>query len=305
MATQQMGATTPRRNGPAALLMVVLLLAGATACGWWLGSRQPAANPAALSTSPLEQEVRTLRGRLAAQQASPAEQQRLLELLVALNRQAEAIALLEPLADQQPDRWSLRLMLAELRRDRGDRKGAERELRMILNRRSDQVEALQLMTLLQLEQGQGAAAEARLTGAYRQAIAPPVKPQAIGLGLLLAELQQKRGLNQQAMATYRQLAANFPEDQRPLLGLALLQHQLGNGAGAIESLNLARQRSTNPSRTDPLLNQLAAGWGLAPLREKGGTTTGAAGPKVQESRTEAGPPAGSMTPLPPAGRSTP
>lgn len=313
MATQQMGASTPRRAGLAPLLLVAVLMAAATAAGWWLGSRQPASRQVAATTTPLEQEARTLRQRLAAQQATPAEQQRLLELLVALNRQAEAIALLEPLADQQPDRWSLRLMLAELRRDRGDRKGAERELRMILNRRSDQVEALQLMTLLQLEQGKGAEAEARIAGAYRQAIAPPVKPQAIGLGLLLAELQQKRGLNQQATATYRQLAANFPEDQRPLLGLALLQHQLGNTAGAIESLNLARQRSRDPNRSDPLLDQLAAGWGLAPLRAPAGSrgsSSGAgagspSGMKPGGSQPGEPSPGGSPTPTAPAGRSTP
>jgi hypothetical protein len=271
MAAQQMGASTPGRTGLGAVVLAAVLMAIAASAGWWLGSRQqrPSA-PAAASTAPLEQEVKNLRQRLALQQASPAEQQRLLELLVALNRQAEAIALLEPLADQQPDRWSLRLMLAELRRDRGDRAGAERELRMILNRRSDQVEALQLMTLLQLEQGRGAKAEAQISGAYRKAIAPPVKPQALGLGLLLAELQQKRGMNSQAVSTYRQLAANFPEDQRPLLGLALLRHQLGDSAGALEALNLARQRHSDPANGNRLLDQLAASWGLAPLRAPSG-----------------------------------
>ena len=256
----------PRRTGAGALFLAMLLLAGATAAGWWIGSRQQTTDGAPSATAPLEREVSSLRRRLSQEQASPQEQQRLLELLVALNRQAEAIALLEPLADQQPDRWALRLMLAELRRDRGDRAGAERELRMILNRNSDQMEALQLMTLLQLEQGRGAEAEARVNGAYRKAIAPPVQPQALGLGLLLAELQQKRGLNSQAMATYRQLAVNFPEDRRPLLGLALLRHQLGDNAGALEALNLARQRSADPRRADPLLDQLAGSWGLAPLR---------------------------------------
>ena len=44
-------------------------------------------------------------------------QQRLLELLVGLERRNEAISLLEPMADREPDRWALRLMLAELRRD--------------------------------------------------------------------------------------------------------------------------------------------------------------------------------------------
>lgn len=71
-----------------------------------------------------------------------------------LDRRAEAIAVLEPMADREPDRWSLRLMLAELRRDQGDGAGAERELRQILNRSPNQVDALQLLTLIRLERGE-------------------------------------------------------------------------------------------------------------------------------------------------------
>lgn len=276
-----MTAATPWRQGRWPLLLVLVLLGGATATGWWLGSHQrpPAAGSSVQSTK-LQKEVNQLRGRMQRQQATPAEQQRLLELLVALDRRQEAIALLEPLADREPDRWSLRLMLAELRRDRGDRAGAERELRMILNRRSDQMEALQLMTLLQLEQGRGSQAEAQVRAAYQKAGKPPVQPQALGLGMLLAELQQKRGQNAAAITTYRQLAADFPEDQRPLIGLAVLRYELGDRNGALEALNQARQRLVDPSKGDPRLDRLAASWGLAPLRATG------AGPKPRGSSPE-------------------
>ncbi|MFM7312546.1 MAG: tetratricopeptide repeat protein [Cyanobium sp.] len=265
-----MTASTPWRQSLWPLLLGLLLLTGAAGAGWWLGSRQ---RPTGGATSPrslqLDKEVRALKGRMARQEATPLEQQRLLELLVALDRRQEAIALLEPLADRQPDRWALRLMLAELRRDRGDRPGAERELRMILNRRSDQMEALQLMTLLQLEQGRGVQAEARVRAAYQKAVRPPVQPQALGLGMLLAELQQKRAQNQSAVATYRQLAADFPGDQRPLIGLAVLRHELGDRNGALEALNQARQRLVDPGKGDARLDRLAASWGLAPLRATG------------------------------------
>ena len=96
---------------------------------------------------------------------------------------------------------------------------------------------------------------------------PPVKPQALGLGLLLAELQQKRGQNAAAVVTYRRLANEFPQDQRPLLGLALLQQQLGDRSAALAALNEGRQRlMAGGGASDPGLERLATSWGLAPLR---------------------------------------
>ena len=252
------------------LLLAAALLAGAAGGGWWLGSRQrPPARSTPSANASLEREVGELRQRLQRQQASPAEQQRLLELLVALNRRQDAIAVLEPLADREPDRWALRLLLAELRRDQGDRIGAQRELRMILNRRSDQLEALQLMTLLRLEQGEAGKAEAEVKAAYQKALRPPVRPQALGLGLLLADLQQRRGQGPAAVATYRRLATEFPDDQRPLIALALLRDQQGDRNGALEALNQARQRLRDPSKGDPRLDRLAASWGLASLKGPG------------------------------------
>jgi tetratricopeptide (TPR) repeat protein len=257
-----------RLSGPGSLavaagLAAVLALAG----GWWLGLRQRAL-PAAEDPkrAVLQREASSLRQRLERNEAGDGDRQRLLELLVALDRQAEAITLLEPMADREPDRWSLRLMLAELRRDQNDRAGAERELRMILSRQPDQVEALQLMTLLQIEQGRGGEAEAQVRAAFAGATAPVVKPEAMGVGLLLAELQQKRGLGREAEGTYRRLAEEFPQDQRPLLGLALLRHGRGDVRGAQEALAQARQRGPEAGRPDPRLDRLAATWGLAPLR---------------------------------------
>lgn len=261
-----MAASNPWRQGPWPLLLGLVLLALATGGGWWLGSRQRPTSALAGRTAQLEGEIRRLRSRQERREASPAEQQRLLELLVTLGRRPEAIALLEPMADREPDRWSLRLMLAELRRSGGDRRGAERELRMILNRSSDQPEALQLMTLLQLEQGRGSVAEAQVRAAYQKAIRPPARPQAVALGLLLAELQQKRGQTGAAEATYRQMAVDFPEDQRPLLAMALLQNARGDRKGAQESLAMARERGDEPG-SSRVLDRLAASWGMAPLRD--------------------------------------
>jgi tetratricopeptide (TPR) repeat protein len=282
--------STPTRSSAGPIWTVVgattlcLLALGA---GWWLGRQQGGAAPDDGRRSGLVQEADRLRGKVARGEAQDHERQRFLELLVALNRKGEAIAVLEPLADQAPDRWSLRLMLAELRRDQGDRAGAERELRQILNRQSDQVDALQLLSLLRIEQGQGSAAEAQVKGVYAGLIRPEAKPQALGVGLLLAELQQKRGEAPAAETTYQELAVAFPSDQRPLIGLALLRHSRGNGSGALDALQQARRRSPNPEQPDPRLDALAASWGLEKLRAPSGSPPGS--PRPPAAATPAAP----------------
>jgi tetratricopeptide (TPR) repeat protein len=249
------------------VLLALLVTLPALGLGWWLG-RQGPVGPSLpdVRRQRLEREVLTLRQQLEGPAASDQGRQRLLELLVALNRRAEAIALLEPMADREPDRWSLRLMLAELRRTSNDRVGAERELRQILSRQPTQVEALQLMALLKLESGQGAAAQAEVKAAYDAAINPTLQPGALDLGLLLAELQHKQGQSSKAQATYLELARNFPTDQRPLLALALSLHDQGNLEGAQEALAQARLRSPDQTRPDPRLDRLAASWGLEKLK---------------------------------------
>jgi tetratricopeptide (TPR) repeat protein len=277
------------------LLPPLLVAAGAVGLGWWLGQRQPPKPP---PVDPrrvaLSQEAALLRTRVEASQATPQERQRLLELLVGLERKAEAMALLEGMADREPQRWSLRLMLAELRRDQGDLAGAERELRQILHQRPAQIEALQLMSLVLLERERGGEAEALVNAAYTASSKPPVKPEALGQGLLLAEVRQRRQRPAEAETTYRQLMAAFPTDQRPPLGLALLRHQRGNVGGALEALDQARQRDTANSANQAALDRLATDWKLKASRPSpplAGGTTPASPPASRPMGVSSGPPA--------------
>ena len=255
--------STAPRPGLLLPLGIAALVAGSLAAGWWLGQRNAPAG-GERSRLALEQQVDQLQERLTAGSADPAERQRLLELLLALGEEKRATVLLEQLADQQPERWQLRLLLAELRRNGNDRTGAERELRQLLNLQPDRIEALQLMTLLQLEQGRGNEAQAQLKALLEKASKPNPQPKAIGIGLLLGDLLQRQGHRAEAAALYLRLASDAPKDPRPLLALALLRQEQGDGKGAQEALALARSRQ--PDQTNLRLDQVASTWGLASLR---------------------------------------
>lgn len=265
---------TPR---PALLMALgaTALVAVSLAGGWWLGQRSGASSNDR-SRSALERQVNLLQDRLAAGSASDADRQQLVQVLLALGDQKQATVLLEQMADQQPEQWQLRLLLAELRRNGNDRAGAEREVRQLLNLKPDRIEALQLMALLQLEQGRGQQATAQLKALLEKASKPVVQPSAIPIGLLLGDLLQRQGQKGEAEALYAKLASDLPRDPRPLLALALLQQERGDTKAAQQSLALARSRQ--PDKNDPRLDQVATSWGLSSLRGPS--------PRPPESTTE-------------------
>ena len=283
MPTPTRSSATLLWSGAGAVTLCLVALTG----GWWFGRQQASGVWVDSRRAALVHESDLLGQKVIRGDANDSDRQRYLELLVGLDRNSEAIAVLEPMADREPDRWALRLMLAELRRDQGDAAGAERELRQILNRSPSQIDALQLLTLIRLERGEAAAAETQVKGVYGGLIRPEAKPEALGVGLLLAELQQKRDQAPAAEGTYQELALAFPEDQRPLIGLALLRHSRGNNVGALEALQQARRRGPDPGKADPRLDALAASWGLEKLRANQGASPG---PK---------PPGGPPLPAPP------
>lgn len=256
------------RNTPwlagAAVALAGLCLGG----GIWLGRQQVGTLPPVSSREASRQQLLRQLGSLEQLQqrgeADAAQQQRLLELLVALERRSQAMTLLEQLADQQPQRWGLRLLLAELRRAAGDRSGASREVRQLLHNRPDQIEVLQLSSLLLIEADRGREAVQQVQASYARQTQGQPRSGAVETGLLLAELLQRQGTPDQAEAVLIKLTAAFPADPRPLLARALMQQQRGDLKGAQSSL--AQARNLSPSQADPRLDQVASAWGLAALR---------------------------------------
>ncbi|MCP9848424.1 lipopolysaccharide assembly protein LapB [Cyanobium sp. Morenito 9A2] len=265
-----MAPRTPPGSGTGSRLslrlgLLIATLAGlCLAGGWWLGQRSAGAGGPLPNQIALQRQAQQLQRSVDQGRASEAEKERLLQLLLALEQKAEATKLLERLADQNPERWPLRLLLAELRRDQNDRTGAEREVRQILNLSPDRIEALQLRTLLQMEQGRSGEAQAQLQAAFLRANTAPPSANALPLGLLLADLLQRQKQAGPAEALYLKLAIDHPRDPRPLLALALLKQEAGDTKAAQTALAKARERS--PDKDDPRLDQVATDWGLAPLR---------------------------------------
>jgi len=255
---------TNQRDGVLIALVASGLVTVSITGGWLLGQHQ-ALKAQGSPEGSSERQIALLQARLGDGSASNADQQRLVDLLIQQGQSQEASLVLERLADQQPQNWQLRLLLAELRRNNNDRPGAERELRQILNLKPDRIEALQLLTLIQLEQGRGAAAEAQLKTLLEASSKPTPQPQKLGLGLLLGDLRQRQGKRADALALYGQLAKDFPRDPRPLLAIALLKQDQGDLAGAGQALADAQARQ--PEKKDPRLDRVAASWGLDSLRE--------------------------------------
>ena len=269
--------------------LAVASLGGAClAGGWWVGPLQSGGQATDPKQRALERQLEGLQQRSAQGGASAAEEQRLLELLIALNRKDEALSLSERLADQQPERPALRLVLAELRRDQNDRSGAEREVRQLLNQNPNNIEALQLMALLQVESGRGALAVSQLQAAFDQASKPAVqsegpqpeapKSEALDIGLLLANVLQRQGQPGQAEALLIRLAAAFPKDQTPILARALLLQERGNTSGAQAAI--AQAKALKPGQENPRLDAIAAAWGLESLKDPspGGSRSSKPGP---------------------------
>jgi tetratricopeptide (TPR) repeat protein len=249
---------------------MALLAAGGG--GWWLGRATQESSPGDAARQALLQRQRQLELRYQLGDANEADKLRLLKLRLAVGDRSGAIELLEKMSDRLPQQWLLRLLLADLREQDRDRGGAEREIRQVLNMRPQQVEALEAITRLEVQRRRGEQSEARLSAAIT---ASKGKPEALPLGLLMADLQQRMGKLPEAESTYRALIEANPEDPRPTLALALFKQEQGLSAEARQLLQQARQSA--PALARPVLDQVATSWAVQELRNQPKPGSGANG----------------------------
>ena len=259
------------RHSPLLWLPVVMAGLGLSAvAGWQLGrtsQNEPILN---LEQQRLQRRSAALEEKLLEGTATSEEQMQLLKLRLASGNDVGAIALLEPLSDQNPTKWSLRLLLADLLLQQNDSAGAEREIRQVLNINPIQPQALQDYARLQLKLGNEQAVIEQINAA---AVAAAGRPEALSIGLLQADLQQRQGLTAEAEATYRNLIGTHPTDPRPFLALALLKQTQGQIPAAKQLLQRAKLYSTPVAGT--VLDQIAASWSVGALRQQAPSGDGA------------------------------
>ncbi len=248
---------------PRRILLLLASIVGAAMVGW-IGAASMAPETRARGHRQAEdQQVELLIKQLQDQQdLSQAERVLLLDRLVALERLQEAEVVLQPWLSGRSTPREISLFKAELQRRNGQPEAARRDLQLLLRLHPNDLQALQLLVLLDQEQGRHRQATAELTTRFKG-----LEPgQRLEIGLLLADLLRQGGSDQVAIKLYGQLAKENMNDARPLLALALLRQEKGDAEAVHTLLKQARERRDANGVIHPLIDLVAGKFGLSAAR---------------------------------------
>ena len=170
---------------------------------------------------------------------------------------------LEQLALSHPRKWRWRLLLVQMKLQRGDRDGAGHELITLRALWPNRPEVQNLQLVLDVGTKRQATALEQTNDRFKQT----PKGQRLSLGLRLADLQRLSGQDKAAIATYRIIAAESPESMQPLLALALLHRDKGKRQLSQKILLRARNRFSVSEQNKQALDRLAVRWQLDAFRK--------------------------------------
>jgi len=248
---------------PRRILLLLASMVGAALVGW-VAAASMAPETRARSTRQAEDlQVELLMQQLQNQEeVSEAKRGLLLERLVTLERLQEAEVVLQPWLSGRSTPRELSLFKADLQRRNGQPEAARRSLQHLLRLHPNDLQVLQLLVLLDQEQGRQRQVTAELTARFKG-----LEPgQRLEIGLLLADLLRQGGSDQTAIKLYGQLARENTADARPLLALALLQQERGDSEAVQTLLKQARERRNSNGRINPLIDVVAGQFGLSAAR---------------------------------------
>ena len=248
---------------PRRILLLLASMVGAALVGW-VAAASMAPETRARSTRQAEDlQVELLMQQLQNQEVlSEAERGLLLERLVTLERLQEAEVVLQPWLSGRSTPRELTMFKADLQRRNGQPEAARRSLQHLLRLHPNDLQVLQLLVLLDQEQGRQRQVTAELTARFKG-----LEPgQRLEIGLLLADLLRQSGSDQTASRLYGQLATENKTDARPLLALALLRQEQGNSEAVQTLLKQARERQDANGRLHPLIDVVAGQLGLSAAR---------------------------------------
>ena len=250
-------------QSPRRILLLLMSMVGAALVGWITAASMAPETRARGSRPAEDQQVETLMDQLQGQdELSEAERVMLLERLVAQERLQEAEVVLQPWLSGRSTPRELSLFKAELQRRNGQPESARSSLQHLMRLHPNDPQGLQLLVLLDQQQGRQSQAVKDLTSRFK-ALEPG---QRLEIGLLLADLLRQGGSNQAAVNMYRLLAEEEPTNARPLLALARLQQEQGHTQAVQATLKQARQRPDSNGRINPLIDVLAGQLGLNAAR---------------------------------------
>ena len=235
-------------QSPRRILLLLMSMVGAALVGWITAASMAPETRARGSRPAEDQQVETLMKQLQGQdELSEAERVMLLERLVAQEHLQEAEVVLQPWLSGRSTPRELTLFKADLQRRNGQPEAARRSLQHLLRLHPNDLQVLQLLVLLDQEQGRQRQVTAELTARFKG-----LEPgQRLEIGLLLADLLRQSGSDQTAMRLYGQLATENKTDARPLLALALLRQEQGNSEAVQTLLKQARERRDANGRSIP------------------------------------------------------
>ncbi|WP_025781490.1 tetratricopeptide repeat protein [Candidatus Synechococcus spongiarum] len=242
--------------------------AGMFVLGWFVASDTPAevASPAASPAG--QQKVVNLQRKL---NRLPDDPDLLLELITTQLQQGDLQAVydhLQTLRQQHPQRWRFGLLAAELLRASGELAAAEQQTQRLLAVDPDNLSLLRLYCRILLERGEPARAEAMAEAAWQRirSLENPGEQDtvdAVPYGLLLADVRRSRGDVDAADQLLEQMIDRSKRrrtDPRPLIAQAMLRQDNGDLEAAQQLLAEARQHGD--STTIQWLDILSRRWSL-------------------------------------------
>ena len=178
------------------ILLLIASVVSVGLVGWIAAASMAPETRARASRLADDQQVETLLRLLQDQQdLGEAERRLLLERLVAMERLQEAEVVLQPWLSGRSRPRELTLFKAELQRRNGQPEAARRSLQHLMRLHPNDLQVLQLLVLLDQEQGRHHQATAELTTRFKG-----LEPgQRFEIGLLLADFLRQGGSHQAAI----------------------------------------------------------------------------------------------------------
>ena len=173
------------------------------------------------------------------------------------------MALIKEQVESNPRDWRWSLLLARVQLGQGDRQAAAITLKRLETLHPNRLQVIALSGLLSVESRRPQAAVDQVNRQFKQS----ASTQRLALGLLLADLHRLNGDLPASESLYEQLIKNNPNRIEPLMALALLKRDQGQGDQAIALLNRAARLGGDGRLNQNNLSSTRMRWSLEAARK--------------------------------------